>query len=95
MESLHDNKEQNGFIIYHSKDGKINGALMTSDGNVWLSQKQIATLFDTSVPNINLHISNVLKENELDGNSVIKQYLTTASDGKDYNVAQNMIDNVK
>ena len=87
MESLHDNKEQNGFIIYHSKDGKINVALMTSDGNVWLSQKQIATLFDTSVPNINLHISNVLKENELDGNSVIKQYLTTASDGKDYNVA--------
>ena len=46
-----------------------------------------ATLFDTSVPNINLHISNILKENELDGNSVIKQYLTTASDGKDYNVA--------
>lgn len=87
MESLHDNKEQNGFIIYHSKDGKINVALMTNDGNVWLSQKQIATLFDTSVPNINLHISNVLKENELDGNSVIKQYLTTASDGKDYNVA--------
>lgn len=87
MESLHDNKEQNGFIIYHSKDGKINVALMTSDGNVWLSQKQIATLFDTSVPNINLHISNILKENELDGNSVIKQYLTTASDGKDYNVA--------
>lgn len=40
-------------------------------------------------------LSNVLKENELDGNSVIKQYLTTASDGKDYNVAQNMIDNVK
>ena len=39
--------------------------------------------------------SNVLKENELDGNLVIKQYLTTASDGKDYNVAQNMIDNVK
>ena len=46
-----------------------------------------ATLFATSVPNINLHISNVLKDNELDGNSVIKQYLTTASDGKDNNVA--------
>lgn len=87
IESLHNNnEEQNGFIIYHSKDGKINVSLMTTDGNVWLSQKQIATLFATSVPNINLHISNILKENELDANSVIKQYLTTASDGKDYNV---------
>jgi hypothetical protein len=86
IESLHNNEEQSNFIIYHSKDGKINVALMTNDGNVWLSQKQIATLFATSVPNINLHISNILKEGELDGNSVIKQYLTTASDGKEYNV---------
>lgn len=78
--------EQNDVIIYHSKDGKINVALMTRDGNVWLNQQQIATLFATSVPNISMHIANVLKERELDVNSVIKNYLTTASDGKSYDV---------
>ena len=78
--------EQNDVIIYHSKDGKINVALMTRDGNVWLSQQQIATLFGTSVPNVNMHISNILKERELSADSVIKNYLTTASDGKPYEV---------
>lgn len=78
--------EQNDVIIYHSKDGRINVALMTRDGNVWLSQQQIATLFGTSVPNVNMHISNILKERELSADSVIKNYLTTASDGKPYDV---------
>lgn len=78
--------DQNDVIIYHSKDGKINVALMTRDGNVWLNQQQIATLFAISVPNISMHIANVLKERELDTDSVIKNYLTTASDGKSYDV---------
>ena len=51
-----------------------------------MNQNQLAKLFDTSVPNISTHISNILKENELDRNSVIKDYLTTAPDGKEYNV---------
>ncbi len=51
-----------------------------------MNQNQLAELFDTSVPNISMHISNVLKEGELDRNSVIKNYLTTASDGKQYEV---------
>lgn len=55
---------------------------MTRDSNVWLSQQQIATLFGTSVPNVNIHISNILKKRELSADSVIKNYLTTASDGK-------------
>jgi hypothetical protein len=55
---------------------------MTRDGNVWLNQNHLAVLFDTSVPNISMHISNILKDNELIENSVIKDYLTTAADGK-------------
>lgn len=78
------NFEQNDVIIYRSKDGKISVALMTKDGNVWLNQMQIATLFGTSVPNICMHIAKILKEGELDANTVIKNYLTTAADGKPY-----------
>ena len=76
------NGEQNDVIIYHSKDGAINVALMTRDGNVWLNQMQIATLFGTSIPNIAMHIAKVLKDNELHPDSVIKNFLTTSSDEK-------------
>lgn len=78
--------EQNDFIIYRSKDGKVSVALMTRDGNVWLNQLQIATLFATSKQNIGQHIAKILKENELAVNSVVKNYFTTAADGKSYNV---------
>ena len=79
-------------IIYNSDDGKTKVALMTRDGNIWLNQSQLAELFDTSVPNISMHISNILKDNELDSNSVIKEYLTTALDGKNYNVTFYSLD---
>ncbi len=51
-----------------------------------MNQNQIAELFDTSVPNISMHIANILEENELEPNSVIKEYLTTAADGKQYRI---------
>src|ERR1700722_9044889 len=59
---------------------------MAKDGNVWLNQNQLAELFDTSKQNISLHIVNILKEKELAENSVVKDYLTTATDGKNYHV---------
>lgn len=80
------NKQQN-IIIYNTADGKASVALYAKDGMIWMNQNQIAELFDTSVPNISMHISNILKEKELQADSVIKEYLTTASDGKEYNVA--------
>ena len=51
-----------------------------------MNQSQLAELFATSKPNINIHITNILKDKELDANSVIKDYLTTAADGKSYKV---------
>ncbi len=57
-----------------------------------MSQNQLAELFDTSVPNMSMHISNILKEKELDRNSVIKNYLTTASDGRQYDVTFYSLD---
>lgn len=76
----------NNIIIYNTEDGKAKVVLYAKDGNIWMSQIQIAELFDTSVPNISMHISNILNEKELHPNSVIKEYLTTAADGKNYNV---------
>ena len=79
-------KEQHDIIIYSTPDGKTSVSLMTRDGKVWLNQSQISDLFGTSVPNICYHIANILNEKELNANSVIKDYLITASDGKKYNV---------
>lgn len=73
-------------IIYNTADGKASVALYARDGDVWMNQQQLAELFDTSIPNISMHISNMLKEKELSQNSVIKNYLTTAADGKQYEV---------
>jgi hypothetical protein len=73
-------------IIYNTPDGKASVSLYAKDGMVWMNQNQIAELFDTSVPNISMHISNILKEGELAQDSVVKNYLSTATDGKEYNV---------
>ena len=78
--------EQSSIIIYNTIDGKASVALYAKDGKIWLNQKQMAELFATSVPNINMHISNILKDSELDKDAVIKDYLITAADGKQYNV---------
>ncbi len=73
-------------IIYNTIDGKASVALYAKDGKIWLNQQQIAELFGTSKPNISMHIAGILKDNELDKNSVVKNYLTTAADGKQYDV---------
>ncbi len=56
------------------------------DENIWLTQKVMATLYDVSVPAINQHLKRIFSDNELEEAAVIKQYLTTAADGKNYRV---------
>ena len=77
--------EQN-IIIYRTADGKASVALYAKDGKIWLNQQQMADLFATSKQTISYHIINILKEKELNKISVVKEYLTTAADGKNYNV---------
>jgi hypothetical protein len=79
--------DKQDIIIYKTGDGKASVALYARDGNVWLTQKQLAELFVTSRSNITMHIGNILKEKELDQNSVCKDFLLTAADGKNYSVA--------
>ena len=73
-------------IIYKTDDGKASIALMSADGMVWLNQMQMAQLFATSKQTISYHVNNILKDNELSKDSVVKEILTTASDGKPYSV---------
>ena len=79
-------KNQQNIIIYNTADGKASVSLYAKDGTVWMNQNQIAELFATSKQNIGQHIANVLGEKELEENSVVKNFCTTASDGKEYNV---------
>ena len=54
------------------------------DENIWLTQKMMATLYDVSVPAINQHLKKIFEDGELVEDSVIKKYLTTADDVKNY-----------
>ena len=58
--------------------------LNMKDETVWLTQAQMTQLFETSKQNVSLHINNCFKEGELDKDSVVKDFLTTAADGKKY-----------
>ena len=73
-------------IIYNTDDGKADVKLYSKDGVIWMNQQQMAILFDTSKQLISHHIANILQEKELQEKSVVKDYLTTASDGKNYNI---------
>lgn len=72
------------FLICQTWDGKINIDVRYEDESVWLTQQLMAELFQTSVPNISMHIRNVFAESELQPDSVVKESLTTAADGKNY-----------
>ena len=78
--------DRQDIIIYNTSDGTASVSLYAKDRMVWMNQNQLAKLFDTSVPNISMHVSNILKDGELEETSVVKDYLTTAADGKGYNV---------
>ena len=79
-------EKENNIIIYNTDDWKASVVLYAKDWNIWMNQNQIAELFDSSKQNISLHIINIIKEWELSQKSVIKKYLTTASDWKKYKV---------
>lgn len=78
--------DKHNLIIYSTSDGKASVALYARDGSIWLDQSRLAELFATSKQNIILHTDNILKDKELSANSVVKDYLTTAADGKQYSV---------
>lgn len=79
-------------IIYESKEGTTHIDVKLNDETVWLSQKQLIELYQTSKSNISEHISHIFEEGELDRNSVVRNFRTTASDGKKYNTTYYNLD---
>ena len=73
-------------LIYKAKDGHIELDVNLSEETVWLSLNQIAELFGRDKSVISRHLSNIFKTNELDKNSVVANFATTAADGKTYQV---------
>ncbi len=69
-------------LIYQSEDGHTKIEVQLEAESVWLPQKQMADLFQTSKQNAGQHLKNIFAEGELDENSVVKKFFTTAADGK-------------
>jgi len=77
--------EKAEIVIYKNFDNTdFQIEVRVEDETVWLTQAQMVNLFDATKQNISLHINNIFKEGELQRNSVVKEYLTTAADGKKY-----------
>ena len=76
--------KENEIVLFETEDAKVRLTVPIQEDTVWLTQAQMTELFDTSKQNVSLHINNCFKEGELDKDSVVKDFLTTASDGKNY-----------
>lgn len=75
---------QNQIIIYESDDGKSHVEVRFEGETAWLTQAQLVELFQSSKGNISEHIKHIFEEKELDRDSVVRKFRTTASDGKNY-----------
>lgn len=73
------------FLIFTTANGQDTIEVKVADETVWLTQKLIAKLFDVHIATINEHLKNIFKTHELEENAVIRKFLITASDGKNYN----------
>ena len=79
-------------ILYQTEDGRTRVQVRLEQETVWLTQKLMAELFQTSIPNVSMHIRNVFAEGELQAGSVVKEFLTTAADGKSYTMQHYNLD---
>lgn len=87
MEDQRDNPNIIGseIIIYQTEDGYTKIDVKFEDETVWLTQAQLCELYQTSKSNISEHIKHIFEEEELDEESVVRKFRTTAADGKNYN----------
>ena len=76
--------EYGEILIYQTDDGQTNIEVKIEDDTVWLTQQQLTELYQCSKSNISEHIKHIFEEGELDKDSVVRKFRTTATDGKSY-----------
>lgn len=86
--------DANGIVLYQDENGVTNVSVRFSDEDLWLTQNQIAEIYDTTKQNIGQHVKNILTEGELVEISVVKDFFTTAADGKNYKTRHYNLDMV-
>lgn len=84
--------EQGEIIIYQTNDGKNKIDVKLEGETVWLTQAQLVELYQSSKSNVSEHIKHIFEEKELEESSVVRKFRTTASDGKQYEVAHYNLD---
>ena len=84
--------EQGEIIIYQTNDGKNKIDVKLEGETVWLTQAQLVELYQSSKSNVSEHIKHIFEEKELEEDSVVRKFRTTASDGKQYEVAHYNLD---
>jgi hypothetical protein len=82
------------FLLYTAPNGDVKVEVLLNNETLWLTQKRMAELFDVKVPTISEHLKNIYKAEELQENSVVRKFLTTAADGKKYNTNYYNLDAV-
>ena len=79
-------------LVFSNQTGEGEIEVRYENGTIWLTQKQMAELFDDSIPTINEHLKNILETEELQADSVIRKFRITAADGKNYNTQHYNLD---
>jgi hypothetical protein len=80
------------FLIFTKQAGENGIEVRVQDGTIWLSQKLMAVLFECTIENVIIHLKNIFADGELDENSVTKDFLVTAADGKNYHTKHYNLD---
>ena len=86
------NEPDSEIIIYESDDGKPKISVRVENETVWLTQAQLVELFHSSKANVSEHIKHIFEEGELERNSVVRKFRTTAADGKNYSIVHYDLD---
>jgi prophage maintenance system killer protein len=84
--------EEGKLLLYTNSNGIVELRADTDKETIWATQDQIAELFESTKQNISLHLKNIFNANELSYNSVVKDFFTTAKDGKKYKVKYYNLD---
>lgn len=75
------NPSEENVVVYRTEDSTLELDVQLKDETVWLTQQQMASLFNSTIPNVSMHIRNIYKEGELDKGATVKDFLIVQNEG--------------